>query len=66
MGDNGRRHSIGFNGPPDRSRVEACKGLRAFWPIGGLTSGLKPLRWGNAKLRRLLASVLDYGGEGDG
>lgn len=27
--------------------------------ICGLTGGPKPLRWGNAKLRRLLASLLD-------
>jgi hypothetical protein len=27
--------------------------------IGGLTSGPMPLRWGNARLRRLLASILD-------
>jgi hypothetical protein len=45
-------------GRPPRNVCLTEAGQRA----GELTSGPKPLRWGNRKLRKLLSSILDYEG----
>jgi hypothetical protein len=56
MGGEVQHESVRSHPPPDPSRLEAAAEGST---IGGLTSGPKPLRWGNRKLRKLLQSLLD-------